>query len=111
MWLLCALSAAAQSNDGELRLKVTDPIGLGVKCPVELLSEASQYQNVLTTDEDGNLVAKRLALRNLPGPNPLAGFAPVSETIDIHSAVPANLVFGLALAQVATSVTVSDSGH
>jgi hypothetical protein len=57
---LCALSAAAQSNDGELRLKVTDPSGLGVKCTVELLSEANQYRNELTTDADGTLSAKRL---------------------------------------------------
>jgi hypothetical protein len=42
--LLCALSLQAQSNSGEIRLKVTDPSGLGVKTPVHVSSEANQYR-------------------------------------------------------------------
>ena len=106
---LCALSAAAQSNDGELRLKVTDPSGLGVRCTVELLSEANQYRNALTTDADGTLIAKRLPYGIYQVQIHRKGFAPVSETVDIRSAVPANLDFRLTLAKVETSVTVSDS--
>ena len=108
--LLSVLSAVAQSNDGELRLKVTDPAGLGVKCPVELLSEANQYHDQLTTDADGTLVAKRLAYGLYQVRIQVVGFAPVSESIDIRSAVPSNLALSLAVASVSTSVTVSDSG-
>ena len=108
--LLGVLSAVAQSNDGELRLKVTDPAGLGVKCPVELLSEANQYHNELTTDEDGTLVAKRLSYGIYQVRIQVMGFAPVTESIDIRSAVPSNLALHLSLAAVSTSVTVSDSG-
>ena len=108
--LLSVLSAVAQSNDGELRLKVTDPAGLGVKCPVELLSEANQYHDQLTTDDDGTLVAKRLAYGLYQVRIQVVGFAPVSESIDIRSAVPSNLALSLAVASVSTSVTVSDSG-
>ncbi len=70
---LCVLSAVAQSNDGELRLKVTDPSGLGVKCTVELLSEVNQYQNAFTTDADGTLIAKRLAYGIYQDPDPTGG--------------------------------------
>ncbi len=110
VWLLGVLSAVAQSDDGELRLKVTDPNGLGVKCSVELLSEANQYQNAFTTGEDGNLVARRLAYGLYRVRIQVAGFAPLSESIDIRSAVPSNLVLVLVLAPASTSVTVSDSG-
>jgi len=109
VWLLSVLSAVAQSNDGELRLKVTDPSGLGVKCKVELLSEVNQYQNVFTTDEDGTLIAKRLAYGIYQVRIQQAGFATVSESVDIRSAVPSNLAFRLNLAPVSTSVTVGDS--
>jgi hypothetical protein len=106
---LSVLSAVAQSNDGELRLKVTDPSGLGVKCTVELLSEVNQYQNAFTTDADGTLIVRRLAYGIYHVRIQLAGFAPVSESVDIRSAVPTNLSFRLTLAPVSTAVTVSDS--
>ena len=56
-WMLfwCALPVYCQSNRGELRLKVTDPSGLGVKTIVLIVSEANQYRNSLTTTEQGTL--------------------------------------------------------
>jgi hypothetical protein len=109
MWLLAVLPAVAQSNDGELRLKVTDPSGLGIKCTVELLSEVNQYRNAFTTDDDGTLIAKRLAYGIYQVRIKLEGFAPVSRSVDIRSAVPTNLTLQLALASVSTSMTVGDS--
>src|SRR3974377_1221220 len=50
----------AQSNTGELRLKVTDPAGLGVKSSVELVSEANHYRRSFLTDDAGELLVKRL---------------------------------------------------
>ena len=38
---LCALPLYCQSNRGELRLKVTDPSGLGVKATVVIICEAN----------------------------------------------------------------------
>jgi outer membrane cobalamin receptor len=110
MLFLCVVSAVAQSNEGELRLKVTDPSGLGIKCEVKFLSEVSQYQKVFTTSEDGTLIAKRLPFGIYQVQIQVEGFAPVSESIDIRSAVPSNLVYRLMLAPVSTSLTVSDSG-
>ena len=39
--LLWAIPLCAQSNSGELRLRVTDPAGLGVKSSVQLVSEVN----------------------------------------------------------------------
>ena len=42
--LFWAIPLFAQSNSGELRLKVTDPDGLGVKSSVQLVSEVNQLR-------------------------------------------------------------------
>ena len=55
-----ATTAFAQANSGELRVNVTDPTNLGVKATVEITSQASQYRNTLTTDNDGHAVAQPL---------------------------------------------------
>ena len=56
--LLGILQAFGQSNTGELRLRVTDPDGLGIVSAVELVSESNQFRHTFTTDESGNLVVK-----------------------------------------------------
>ena len=78
----------AQSNAGELRLKVTDPHGLGVRSTVELASEANQYNNTFVTDDNGVLIAKRLpfGLYRIQIQQP--GFAEVSMPIEVRSAIP-----------------------
>jgi TonB dependent receptor len=108
LWL-CALPLFCQSTNGELRLKVTDPSGLGVKSKVELVSQANEYKNTLNTDDGGALIAKRLPFGlyrvQIEGP----GFAPVSQPMEIRSAVPVHLVVKLSITPVSTSVNVTDS--
>ena len=58
--LLGALPVFAQSTTGELRLTVTDPSGLGVKCTVGLVSQLNEYDNTFTTDDQGKMDARRL---------------------------------------------------
>jgi hypothetical protein len=58
--LLWGLPLLAQSNDGELRLKVTDPAGLGVKITVQIVSRANQYRYTLATSEQGSVDVQRL---------------------------------------------------
>jgi hypothetical protein len=105
----CALPLFCQSNNGELRLKVTDPSGLGVRSTVELVSEANQYRSVSTTDAGGSLVAKRLPYGIYRVEIQRAGFAPVSQSLEVHSAVPIELAVKFSLAPVSTSVTVKDA--
>ena len=106
--LLMAIPLFAQSNRGELRLKVTDPQGFGVKASVTLVSEVNEYQNALVTDDGGVLIAKRLpfGLYRLQITQP--GFAEVSASVEIHSVIPVDYPVHLVVAAVTTSVTVQD---
>src|SRR6202140_3533694 len=99
----------AQSNVGELRLKVTDPSGSGVKSSVELVSEANEFRKTFVTDDSGSVAAKRLPFGVYRIQVEQPGFAPFSETVEIRSAVPAEYHIALAMAAVNTSVTVKDT--
>jgi hypothetical protein len=105
--LFCAVPLFGQSNTGELRLKVTDPSGLGVKTTVQVVSEANQYQNALTTDDQGNLDVQQLPFGVYQLEIHEAGFADVSQSVEIHSSIPAELSIKLQIAQAAQKVTVT----
>jgi len=105
--LLWALPLLGQSNRGELRLKVTDPAGLGVKTTVQIISKANQYRNTLATSEQGNLDVQRLiyGIYQLDIKQP--GFAGLSEAVEIHSSNPTEYTIQLKLSSVNESVTVT----
>ncbi len=97
----------AQSNAGELRLRVADPRGRGVKASVTLSSEAAQLHRSLATDDSGLLTA-----RNLPfGPYQLKvdsdGFSSFSGIIEIRSALPTEYLVNLSIAALSTAVNVT----
>jgi outer membrane receptor for Fe3+-dicitrate len=97
----------AQRTTGELRLTVTDPAGLGVKSTVELVSEANDYHYTFTTDDQGNLDAKRLAYGIYQVKIQAQGFAQTSESVEIRSALPLDRTIRLKVAAVSESVNVS----
>ena len=105
--LLCALPAFCQSNSGELRLKVTDPSGLGVKATVQIVSEANQYRNTLATDDQGGLDVQRLPFGIYQIEINQPGFAEVSETVDIRSSIPIDHTIQLKISSVTQSVNVT----
>jgi hypothetical protein len=109
MLLLWATAAFAQSNTGELRLTVKDPSGLGVESTVQLVCEANQYQATLNTDSAGTLDAKRLPFGVYTVQVQRPGFANVSASIEIHSAIPVESTIQLSVAPVNESVKVTDS--
>jgi hypothetical protein len=109
IFFLCALPLFCQSNSGELRLKVTDPAGLGVRTAVQITSEANQYRSTLTTNDQGNLDAKRLPYGIYQVQIEAPGFAPVSEQAEIRSALPLDRAIRLKVAPVSESVNVSAS--
>ena len=104
---LCALPLFCQSNSGELRLKVTDPAGLAVKTTVQITSKANSYRNNLATSDEGRLDVQRLpyGIYQLEIKQP--GFAQISESVDIHSSIPAEYTVQLELPTVNQAVTVS----
>jgi hypothetical protein len=105
--LLWALPLVAQSNDGELRLKVTDPAGRGVKTTVQIVSRANQYRNTPTTSDQGYVDVQRLpyGIYQLEIRQP--GFAGITESVEIHSSIPTEYTIQLKLPSVNESVTVT----
>ncbi len=97
----------AQVNEGELRLKVTDPSGLGVKATVQIVSQANQYRTALTTDNQGNVIAQRLPYGVYQVGIRQPGFAEVSEPVEIRSSIPKEYTIQLRLPSVNQSVTVN----
>jgi hypothetical protein len=108
-WLFCwcALPLYCQSNRGELRLKVSDPSGLGVKTTVLIVSEANQYRNSLTTSEQGTLDVQRLPFGVYQLEITQAGFLPMSQTLQIRTSIPTEHTIQLKLPSLNQSVTVS----
>jgi hypothetical protein len=107
LFFLCALPVYCQSNRGELRLKVTDPSGLGVKTAVLIVCEANQYRNNLTTTEQGTLDVLWLPFGVYQLSITQRGFLPLSETVQIRSAIPTEHTMQLRLPAVNQSVTVT----
>jgi TonB-dependent Receptor Plug Domain len=107
LFFLCALPLFCQSTSGELRLKVTDPSGLGVKTTVQITSEANQYRNTLSTNDQGELDVQRLpyGIYRLEVNQP--GFAAVSQSVEIRFSLPIECKIQLKLPTVNQSVTVS----
>jgi hypothetical protein len=108
-FLIFATSLFGQSNTGELRLKITDPEGLGVKSSVELLSQANQFRETLITDEAGHLVVERLPFGMYRVEVRHEGFAPFSDSVEVRSALPDEYAIKLRLASMSTAVEVKDT--
>jgi hypothetical protein len=107
IFFLCAVPLFCQSNSGELRLRVTDPDGLGLKTMVQIVSRANQYRNTLATSDLGNLDVQRLPYGIYQIEIKQSGFAGVSESVEIHSSIPTKYAIQLKLPSVNESVTVS----
>ena len=105
-----AVPVSAQSNAGELRLKITGPDGHPLKAAVELVSQGNDYRHTVTTDDQGTLDARRLPYGIYQLQIRLQGFAEVSQSIEIRSALPLERTIQLRLAAVSESVTVNAAG-
>ncbi len=107
-FLVCASAPLyCQINTGELRLKVTDPQGLGVKTMVSIVSEANQYRNLLATTDQGLLDVQRLPYGVYELEIIQSGFAAVSQTVEIRSSIATEILIRLKLPSVNQSVTVT----
>ena len=104
-----AATVVAQSNSGELRFKVTDPSGLGVRSEVVLVSEASELRKTLSTDDSGDLTVKRLPFGVYHVKIARSGFTEFTDSVEVRSAVPFEYIARLTIATPNTSVVVNDS--
>ncbi len=105
---LCAIPVFGQSTSGELRLKVTDPAGLAVKTSVQIISQANQYRNTLTTSDQGTLDVQHLpfGIYQLEINQPrLCQVSPSS--VEIRSTIPTEYTLQLKVSPVSAAVTVT----
>jgi outer membrane cobalamin receptor len=107
--LVCAMHALGQVNSGELRLKVTDPTGLGVKASAQLVSSGNQYNNTFTTNDSGFADLIRLPYGVYVVTVTASGFSPLEKTIQIGSAFPVDSTIKLEVAPVTAVVNVNDA--
>jgi hypothetical protein len=108
--LLSAVSLFAQTDAGELRLKVTDPMGLGAQCSVELISEVNEFRESYATDAEGNLTVKLLPFGLYQMHVLCPGFAPFAQGLEIRSGIPLPHRVKLNLAVAPMAITVSGQG-
>jgi hypothetical protein len=107
LFLLSAMPLLCQINQGELRLKVVDPAGLGVKATVQIVSRANQYRNALATSDLGDLDVQHLPFGLYQLKIEQSGFTVKFESIEIRSSLFTGLKIQLQLSRVNESVNVS----
>src|SRR5579871_1971233 len=107
IFLLCAGALRAQTNTGELRVKVSDPSGAAVRAGIVLTSEGNDYRNALSTNEVGYLSVQRMPFGIYRLEVHREGFAEFSQQVEIRSRIAIEVDVKLALPSVSESVTVS----
>ncbi|MGB8673137.1 MAG: TonB-dependent receptor plug domain-containing protein, partial [Candidatus Acidiferrales bacterium] len=107
VFVLFALPAFGQSNYGEIRVRVTDPSGLGVRATVEIVSDASEYHNSLSTDDAGRADIERLPFGVYVITVRQPSFAVLSQSAEVRSALPMEFPIRLTVAAVNQSIAVS----
>jgi hypothetical protein len=105
--LLIASPLLGQSNSGELRLRVIEPTGLGVKATILIVSNANQYRQTLVTNDKGVLDVEHLPFGIYQLEIERPGFARRVESVEIRSSLPTPYKIQLALPTVNQSVTVN----
>ena len=105
--LVTGLSGLSQVNTGELRVRVADPEGAGLKAQVTVSNAANQYRIAVTTNERGVVRIEELGYGMYVVLAERQGFAPALMTVEVRSAVPIERTMRLEIAAVKASVEVS----
>jgi hypothetical protein len=105
--LLRTLPAFCQANTGEIRFKVTDPAGLGLKASIQLVDAANEYTGHFATVSDGSLVIPRLKYGIYSVEVQAPNFATLSRTIEVRSSIPDLYPITLKVAPVTSVVKVT----
>jgi TonB-dependent Receptor Plug Domain len=103
----CSSILFGQSNSGELRLKVVDPSGGGVKTSIRIVSQANEFAQTLVTSDQGIVDIQRLPYGRYQVEIRQPSFAPAAEPIEIHSSVPTELTVHLKLPSVNETLNVT----
>ena len=104
--ILLALPLMAQSNAGELRVKVVDPNGLAVKAGITLSSSAPELHRSLLTDGTGYVSARNLPFGSYQLIVESEGSLRFAGLVEIRSVLPTEYVVKLSIAAMSTAVDV-----
>lgn len=99
----------AQVNSGELRLRVTDPSGLGLNALVTVSNEPNKFLRTFVASEAGEVDIKALAYGVYLVRAEKSGFVPDVETVEVRSALPAQRAVRLTIAPAGASIQVYSS--
>ena len=99
------VSAAAQGYSGELRVSVVDSAGRPLPATVTVMG--AQFERRVSTNGQSEADLKAVPFGLYRVSAECAGFAPVTELVDLHSAIPVQRELTLRLAAVKTSLQVS----
>ena len=105
--LFLALPLLAQSNAGELRVKVSGPDGLPLKASIELSSDALQFHRTFTTDESGEFTIRNLPFARYRLQVRRESFSTYDGGVEIRSALPLEYIVRLNIAALSTAVNVT----
>ncbi len=105
--LLTALPAIAQTNYGELRLKITDPSDAGIEASVDLSCTGNGYDKTFLSTASGALNIHNIpyGVYRITASKP--GFAPSSASVEVRSLLPIDESLRLSLASLVTKVNVT----
>ena len=101
--------ANAQSNTGDLRLRVADPSGAAVRTLITITSDANNFRETCSTDDSGAATIKRLPYGIYSVDIRRDGFAPFAATVEVRSAAPTDFTAKLSIESASSSVEVKDS--
>ncbi len=101
--------ATAQSNSGDLRLKVTDPSGAPVRTSVKVTSDVNNVHETYSTDDAGSATLRRLPYGIYTVDIRHDGFAPFTQTVEIRTAAHTDFIAKLSIETASSSVEVNDS--
>ena len=107
--LLSLAAQFGQTSAGELRLAITDSSGLPVVCVVQLVSEAQQIAQTLTTHRDGTLTVRRLPAGKYRLQVSHDGLETYVAVVDVGVALPTSYHVTLRVADVNSTINVSPS--
>ena len=105
--LLVTLPLLAQSNVGELRIKVIGPDGLPLKARIDLSSDGLQFHRSFFTDESGQVSARNLSYGLYRLRVQSESFSPYDGIIEMHSAMPTDYEIKMNIAALSTAVNVT----
>ena len=105
--LFVALPLLAQSNAGELRVKITGPDGHPLKASIDLSSDAIQFHRSFSADDSGVSVVRNLPFGIYRLKVQQEGFASYDGPIEIRSALPTEYAVKLRITALSTAVQVT----